>query len=181
MKKLMKAALCLLLVLALLCPCLGEAADENEVLCEDGVAITAELLVEYGLPYYDRDEVALYLHAFCELPVNYITKNDAMDLGWVSREGNLWDVAYGACIGGDRFGNREGLLPEARGRQYYECDVYYEGGYREQYRLVFSNDGLIYYTEDHYETFELLYDGWYMEDVEYIPGYSYFAEQQDAA
>ncbi len=159
----MKRLLCIVMLLAMLCPVLGE------VLCEDGVAITEELVVEYGYEYYDRDEVALYLHAFCELPVNYITKREAMDLGWDSRQGNLWDVAYGACIGGDRFGNYEGLLPEQKGRRYYECDVNYEGGYRESCRLIFSNDGLIYYTEDHYETFTLMYEGWYEADAEYIP------------
>jgi guanyl-specific ribonuclease Sa len=60
-------------------------------------------------------------------------------------------------IGGDRFGNREGLLPESDGRKYFECDVAYEGGYRGAERLVYSNDGLIYYTPDHYESFTLLY------------------------
>ena len=69
-------------------------------------------------------------------------------------EGNLWDVADGMSIGGDKFGNREGLLPKESGRQYYECDIDYEGGYRNGKRIVYSNDGLIYYTEDHYESFE---------------------------
>ncbi|MGN1069057.1 MAG: ribonuclease domain-containing protein [Candidatus Fimadaptatus sp.] len=70
-------------------------------------------------------------------------------------------------IGGDRFGNREGLLPDARGRQYYECDVNYDGGYRGGERIVFSSDGLIYYTCDHYNTFALLYEGWYDPDAAY--------------
>jgi guanyl-specific ribonuclease Sa len=60
-------------------------------------------------------------------------------------------------IGGDRFGNREKLLPEESGRTYFECDVNYEGGFRGSERLVFSNDGLIFYTEDHYESFEKMY------------------------
>lgn len=60
-------------------------------------------------------------------------------------------------IGGDRFGNREGLLPTAKGRKYYECDIDFDGTYRGAKRIVYSNDGLIYYTEDHYESFELLY------------------------
>ena len=153
----------LLVLLMALMPALGE------VLCEDGVAITEELLVEYGYEYYSCDEVALYLHAFCALPVNYITKNEAMDLGWNSSKGNLWEVAYGCCIGGDKFGNREGNLPEEEGRQWYECDVNYEGGYRNEFRLLFSNDGLIYYTEDHYETFTLLYENWYFDDMFYAP------------
>ncbi len=163
----MKKLIGFILFICLLCPAYAEAS--SEVLCDDGVAITEDLVVEYGYEYYSRDEVALYLHAFCELPVNYITKGEAMALGWESRLGNLWEVAYGACIGGDRFGNYEGLLPKLRGRQYYECDVNYEGGYRDRYRLIYSNDGLIYYTEDHYETFTLLYEGWYEADAEYLP------------
>lgn len=160
----MKKLFCILLLLALtVCPAFAE------VLCEDGVAITEELIVEYGEYYYDRDEVALYLHCFCELPDNYITKKDAMALGWDSRKGNLWDVADGACIGGDYFGNYEGTLPKAKGRTWYEADVYYEGGYRSSFRILFSTDGLIYYTEDHYETFTLLYDGWYFEGDFYQP------------
>ena len=78
-------------------------------------------------------------------------------MGWAASEGNLWQVAPGMSIGGDRFGNREGLLPEAPGRQYYECDIDFDGKYRNEKRIVFSNDGLIYYTEDHYESFQLLY------------------------
>ena len=59
-------------------------------------------------------------------------------------------------IGGDKFGNREGILPKEDGRVYYECDIDYEGGYRNEKRIVFSNDGLIFYTEDHYQSFEEL-------------------------
>jgi len=69
----------------------------------------------------------------------------------------LDEVAPGMSIGGDTFGNREGLLPKADGRKYYECDVNYEGGYRNGERIVYSNDGLIFYTDDHYESFEQLY------------------------
>ena len=76
---------------------------------------------------------------------------------WVSKEGNLGEVAPGKSIGGDYFGNYEGNLPEKKGRSYYECDIDSDGGYRGSKRIVFSDDGLIYYTEDHYETFDLLY------------------------
>ena len=155
----LKRLLALLLTLLLLC---GFAF--GEVLVDGDVAITEDLLVEYGYDYYSLEEVALYLHAFEELPPNYITKDEAYDWGWDSREGNLWDVAYGYCIGGDRFGNREGILPRAKNRQYYECDVNYDGGYRDAQRIVFSNDGMIFYTQDHYESFETLYEYWYYED-----------------
>lgn len=107
--------------------------------------------------YSSRDEVALYLHLYGHLPDNFITKQRAKELGWDSQKGNLWEVAPGMSIGGDRFGNYEELLPVKDGRKYYECDIDYEGGFRGAKRIVFSNDGLIYYTEDHYESFELLY------------------------
>ena len=61
--------------------------------------------------------------------------------------------------GGDVFQNREGLLPKVKGRTYYECDIGTTGKKsRGSKRIVFSNDGLIYYTDDHYESFTLLYD-----------------------
>ena len=135
----------------------------GEVLVDGDVAVTEDLIVEYGYDYYTPDEVALYLHVFEDLPPNYISKDEARELGWNSREGNLWEVAYGFCIGGDRFGNREEQLPVARSRCYYECDVNYYGGFRGEERLVFSDDGLIYYTADHYQSFEQFYDGWYWD------------------
>lgn len=107
--------------------------------------------------YTGKDQVALYLHIYGKLPNNYITKREAQDMGWDSSKGNLEEVAPGKSIGGSRFGNREGLLPEKDGRSYYECDIDYDGGYRGGKRIVYSDDGLIYYTEDHYKTFELLY------------------------
>lgn len=107
--------------------------------------------------YSSKEEVAEYIHLFGHLPPNYITKNEAQDLGWIASKGNLWKVAPGKSIGGDRFGNREGLLPSVKGRKYFECDIDFDGKYRNAKRIIFSNDGLIYYTEDHYESFELLY------------------------
>lgn len=115
--------------------------------------------------YSTRDEVALYLYTYGELPPNFLTKSEATALGWDSGRGNLWEVAPGAAIGGDVFGNREQRLPGETGRRWYECDIDYDGGYRGAKRIVFSSDGLIYYTEDHYETFTLLYEGW--SDPEY--------------
>lgn len=107
--------------------------------------------------YTSRDEVAAYLHKFGKLPSNFITKREAQELGWDASRGNLWKVTDKMSIGGDRFGNREGKLPKKAGRRYYECDIDYAGGRRGAKRIVFSNDGLIYYTNDHYNTFTLLY------------------------
>ncbi len=107
--------------------------------------------------YSSHEEVAEYIHKYGKLPSNYITKKEAIDLGWKNKEGNLWDVTDKKSIGGDRFGNREGKLPNKDGRLWFECDVNYQGGYRGSERLVYSNDGLIYYTDDHYKTFTQLY------------------------
>lgn len=116
-----------------------------------------KLSVEKDGSYTTPEDVAEYIHTFGTLPSNFITKSEARELGWDSKKGNLWDVADGMSIGGDRFGNYEGLLPEADGRKYTECDVNYEGGYRGSERIIFSNDGLIFYTNDHYESFTQLY------------------------
>ena len=137
-------------------PAEESAADQQEEEETDGDQPAETGLLESDTPF-EKDEVAAYIHTFGHLPDNFITKSEAKALGWVSKEGNLWDVAPGCAIGGDYFSNYEGNLPEAPGRDYYECDVNYEGGYRQEERIVFSNDGLIYYTGDHYETFELLY------------------------
>ena len=115
-----------------------------------------EALLDIDGWYYSAEEVALYLVTYGELPSNFITKNEARDLGWEG--GSVQRYKEGAAIGGDKFGNREGILPKADGRQYYECDIDTDGkSSRGAKRIVFSNDGLIYYTEDHYETFILLY------------------------
>lgn len=103
--------------------------------------------------YSTLEEVAVYLAAFEELPDNFLTKSEAEKLGWDNRKGNLHKVAPGQSIGGNRFGNYEGVLPDKNGRKWTECDINYEGGYRGGERICFSNDGLIYYTDDHYATF----------------------------
>ena len=106
--------------------------------------------------YTSKEDVALYIHTYGHLPGNFITKKEAQVLGWSG--GSLEPYAPGKCIGGSHFGNYEGLLPEAEGRSYTECDIDTLGaGSRGAKRIVFSNDGLIYYTGDHYESFELLY------------------------
>lgn len=115
--------------------------DVNDVLPEDG-------------SYTTKEDVALYIHLYGCLPDNFMTKDEARDLGWEG--GSLEPYAPGMCIGGDYFGNYEGLLPEDR--DYTECDIDTLGAdSRGPKRIVFSDDGLIYYTPDHYESFELLY------------------------
>ena len=106
--------------------------------------------------YTTKEAVAAYLRAYGRLPRNFITKSEARALGWSG--GGLDPYAPGMSIGGDRFGNYEGLLPDAPGREYRECDIDTAGAAsRGAKRIVYSNDGLIYYTDDHYESFTLLY------------------------
>jgi len=143
----------------------GASSDATIVETSSEVESTAETItpepttvrIKENGTYTSKEDVAEYLHLYGHLPSNYITKDEAKDLGWVSNKGNLWDVAPGKSIGGDYFGNFEGLLPKKSGRKYYECDIDFEGSYRGSKRIIFSNDGLIYYTEDHYESFECLY------------------------
>ena len=122
----------------------------------DATGYVEGLTIDSDGRYYSAFDVSLYLHVHGRLPDNYITKDEARELGWEG--GSVEKVAPGYAIGGDVFGNREGLLPEEPGRIYYECDVDTKGtDSRGAHRLVYSDDGLIYYTSDHYETFELLY------------------------
>ena len=135
----------------------GEEADEAESASETAVepADTGDALDEDGY-YTTKDDVALYIHLYGHLPDNFLTKKEAQDLGWSG--GSLEPYAPGCSIGGSRFGNYEGLLPDKKGRTWTECDIDTMGAKsRGAKRIVFSNDGLIYYTGDHYESFELLY------------------------
>ena len=129
---------------------LAQLTQKEEALTPEDVPID-----EDG-SYTTAEDVALYIHIYGCLPENFMTKSEARELGWEG--GGLEEYAPGMCIGGDRFGNYEGLLPESDGRSYYECDIGTLGeDSRGAKRIVFSNDGLIYYTEDHYESFVLLY------------------------
>ena len=106
--------------------------------------------------YTTKEDLALYIHTYGHLPKNFITKKDAEKAGWSG--GSLEKVLPGMCIGGDYFGNYEGLLPKTKGRKWTECDVNTLGAKsRGGERIVFSNDGLIYYSPDHYDSFEQLY------------------------
>ena len=166
MKKIIKLLALLLLTLSLTaCAVLGEV-DSNDAgnsieqgqTTQEGTGNSdsaGHSLKEDG-SYTSKEDVALYIHIYGCLPENFITKDEARKLGWEG--GSLEKYAPGKCIGGDRFGNYEGLLPDAPGRKWTECDIGTLGkDSRGAKRIVFSNDGLIYYTDDHYESFELLY------------------------
>ena len=154
-KRLIALILSLLLALTAACGAVETAAPARQAVPTSPAAGTPAGvdLPEYGEYYYDLENVVLYLYVYGELPPNYITKQEARDLGWEG--GSVEDYLEGAAIGGDRFGNREGLLPEASGRAYTECDIDTDGyGSRGARRLVFSNDGLYFYSSDHYESFD---------------------------
>lgn len=168
MKKWMKILLAIALSF-ILTSCGGVPADTGSPAADTEVSVTdtetpaadsqaleeVQSVQEDGI-YTSKEDVALYIHQYGHLPDNFITKKEAEKLGWEG--GSLEPYAPGKCIGGSRFGNYEGLLPEKEGRNYTECDIDTLGAEkRGAKRIVFSNDGLIYYTEDHYESFELLY------------------------
>lgn len=106
--------------------------------------------------YTSKEDVMNYLIQYGQLPENFITKKEAKKLGWSG--GSLEPYAPGKCIGGDYFGNYEGILPVVSGRTYHECDIdTLNANSRGAKRIIYSDDGQIYYTQDHYKTFTLLY------------------------
>ena len=158
MKK--KHTILIALILAILAAVFGVPGEEEayvpsaqEIVAAQTTDDGSTLISADGI-YTSKEDVALYIHTYGCLPANFMTKNEARELGWEG--GSLEEYAPGMCIGGDRFGNYEGLLPEDR--DYTECDIDTLGAdKRGSKRIVFSDDGLIFYTEDHYESFELLY------------------------
>ena len=134
----------------------GMPGEETESIYDSMSIPTESAQLSEDGTYSSKEDVALYIHTYGCLPQNFLSKADARALGWEG--GSVEKYAPGWCIGGDEFGNYEGLLPEAEGRVWYECDINTLGkSHRGEERIVFSNDGLIYYTNDHYESFELLY------------------------
>lgn len=116
-------------------------------------AVDLSTISEYD-EFTTKDEVAAYLHLFGHLPCNYLTKDEAKELGWSSKKDNLAEVMPGCAIGGDKFGNREKMLPDG---VWYECDVNTQDGRRSDERLCYSESGLIFYTPDNHKTFVQLY------------------------
>ena len=161
-KRLLPLLLAVLLLTALLVP--ASQAEDWRTRLRDAYGLTddageaADASDErWALPITEPQRIVNYLDAFGELPDNFITKNEAKALGWDSRYNYLGDVAPGKSIGGDRFGNYEGRLPDKKGRTWYECDTGYKGKKRNATRLLYSSDGLYYYTDDHYKTFTQMF------------------------
>ncbi len=133
----------------------GASAEIRTGATETAAAEPSEEPTEEPGPITEPQAIADYLFEHGELPENFITKREAEALGW--DRNYVSDVAPGKSIGGDRFGNFEGQLPKAKGRKFFECDVNYRGGKRGPERIVYSNDGRVWYTKDHYATFTELY------------------------
>ncbi len=115
---------------------------------------SSEAYITENVETDQKDEVALYIHLYDHLPSNYMTKKEARKQGWEG--GALSQVIPNKSIGGDYYGNYEGTLPGDN--EYHECDIDTEGKTsRGAKRIIYSEDGDIWYTEDHYESFELLY------------------------
>jgi len=100
----------------------------------------------------NENKVINYVKATRRLPDYYVTKSEAKKNGWVPSKGNLCEVLPGKAIGGDRFSNREKQLPGKE--QYYEADVNYNCGNRNADRIVFTENGEVYLTKDHYKSFQ---------------------------
>ena len=168
MKKIIKLLALLLLTLSLtacsVMDVLGEVDWDEIANAIDQAQTTQEGTGNHSLKedgsYTSKEDVALYLWVYGRLPDNFMTKKEAQALGWSG--GSLEPYAPGCCIGGDSFGNYEGLLP--KGTKYTECDIDTRGAKsRGAKRIVFSGDGYIYYTEDHYESFTEI---WFTDDYE---------------
>ena len=161
MKKLMSVLLVLLMLLSLSgCAEMMQAFSTLSEAVDDAKEQAQSLPISGS--YTTQEDVAKYIYLYGCLPPNFMTKDEARSLGWTG--GSLEPYAPGKCIGGDRFGNYEGLLPDAPGRTWTECDIDTLGASsRGAKRIVFSNDGLIYVTHDHYESFKLLYSHFYGE------------------
>lgn len=129
--------------------------QDKPTIKEDKDSIYIKLVqVQKDENYYSLEEVASYLMTEGKLPKNFLTKKEVIKMGWDAKEGNLWEVTDKKAIGGDYFGNREGILPEKKGRKYFEADIDYQGGRRNAKRLIYTNDKKMYYTNDHYKIFK---------------------------
>lgn len=179
MKLIAKRILALIMALALMMGFAAQGAfaesDDWKSLLRDAFGLLDEIMEDtddYGYesddydeyedydfdePITDPQQIVNYIDIYGCLPDNFITKNEAKKLGWDSSENYVGEVAPGMSIGGDRFGNYEGLLPDKKGRTWYECDANYKGKKRGAQRVVFSSDGLYYYTDDHYESFTQMF------------------------
>ena len=164
--RLIKLSFISLLAVATIFSCQNKRVAKTETINETTIkeqsSSPTNTSIDENGTYTSKDDVALYIYTYHKLPKNYITKNEAKKLGWNSSKNYVGDVAIGKSIGGDRYGNYEKRLPDIKGRKYIECDIDYGGKKRNAKRIIYAEDfdesiGFIFYTEDHYKTFEKLY------------------------
>ena len=146
----------LLTVILLLMGC-GQTERMATANPTEALTLVTPAPTEQAGPIIEPQAIADYLFEHGELPENFITKEEAQALGWDSSRNYVSDVAPGKSLGGTYFGNYERKLPKAKGRVYHECDCNYTGGKRGAERIVYSSDGRVWYTADHYETFTELF------------------------
>jgi uncharacterized protein with gpF-like domain len=88
-----------------------------------------------------------------KLPDYYITEEEAITSGWKPSKGNFADVCPGKMLGNKIYANYEKKLPDKIGRTWREADLDYISGYRNNRRILYSSDGLIFVSYDHGQTF----------------------------
>lgn len=143
-----------------LCLCISLSACSKQV---NPTSQTTSAAIAEDVITDSKDEVALYLYSYQHLPSCYMTKKEARKQGWSG--GALNQTIPNRCIGGDAYGNYEENLPLIPGK-YFECDINtLHQSSRGAERIIYNDDVKdidVYYTNDHYETFTLLYgDGKY--------------------
>jgi hypothetical protein len=135
----------------------------SSIICCSAPPVSQDILevIQENKKYTSKDSVAAYIYLFHKLPANYINKSAAQEL--YEAKGNTftkWNFnplnVLGYMVGGDVYYNNEKKLPVIS-MVYYEADVDYFGDNRGTKRLVWTTDGAVFYTANHYETFVKLY------------------------
>ena len=159
--KIIRLFVILLAAILLLSSCTASALEtakknKNKTTATPAVTETPTAVPEVTAtpgPMDEAQKLADYIFEYGKLPENFITKKEAQARGWQDQYRYVGDIEPGRCIGGDYFGNYERKLPVVKGRKYYEADCFYQGGPRNEYRIIYSTDGHVWFTGDHYETF----------------------------
>jgi len=138
----------------------NSSSSQNANVSSSSLQDILDAILETGI-YTAKDSVATYIYLFHKLPSNYVNKATGQTL-YENETGNTfskWNfnpwTLLGVMIGGDIFYNNEGLLPSEN--SYRECDVDYHDSSRGTKRLIYTLNGIVYYTANHYESFTKIY------------------------